>query len=148
MISLFRRLPGRPRSRAQALVEFALVAPVACMMMLGGLEMGWMVFNKSAGVNAAREAARTGSMGYSETVIIDVANRNTWGLQIQEVIYSVTDPNGVAKEWPTRAHKDILTVTTVMRYDSLTTVFNFVPGLRITEFRTPVVVAMENGPTP
>jgi len=60
MNRLFRSFgPGdRPRSRGQAMVEFALVAPLLFVMLLGIFEAGRFVLNLETLNNATREGAR------------------------------------------------------------------------------------------
>ena len=53
------RLPGdRRRSRGQALVEFALVAPLLFVLILGVIEAGRFIFFQELLNNATREGAR------------------------------------------------------------------------------------------
>lgn len=57
----------RRTSRGQALVEFALVIPVFFMLMFGLIDLGHFVYVSNALNQAAREAARVGSVvGYTE----------------------------------------------------------------------------------
>lgn len=53
---LVRRLSGRPQG--QALVEFALIAPLFLMVLVGVIVLGIVVFYNQQLSNAAREAAR------------------------------------------------------------------------------------------
>jgi Flp pilus assembly protein TadG len=48
-------------SRAQAIVEFAIVLPILLMLLFGILEVGRMIFTYAAVTNASREAVRFGS---------------------------------------------------------------------------------------
>ena len=52
----------RRRSRGQALVEFALVIPVFFMLLFGLIDLGHFVYVSNALNQAAREAARVGSV--------------------------------------------------------------------------------------
>jgi hypothetical protein len=57
----------KPGSRAQAMVEFAIVAPILFLMVIGIIEVGRMIFLYTAVTNASREAVRFGSaIGYDE----------------------------------------------------------------------------------
>jgi Flp pilus assembly protein TadG len=59
-----RKSPGSP---AQAMIEFAIVAPILFLMLLGILEVGRMTFLYAAVTNSSREAVRFGStVGYDE----------------------------------------------------------------------------------
>lgn len=54
--------PRHARSRGQALVEFALVLPIALMVLVGIIALGIGVFYQQEVTNAAREAARYASV--------------------------------------------------------------------------------------
>ena len=61
------RAQNKPAARAQAMVEFAIVAPVLFMMLFGVFEVGRMLYIYSAVNNASREAARYGSaLGFDD----------------------------------------------------------------------------------
>jgi hypothetical protein len=55
---LRQRLLGRERSRGQGLVEFALVAPMLFLLILGTIEAGRFIFYHEVMSNATREGAR------------------------------------------------------------------------------------------
>lgn len=62
---LLRHLSSK--SRAQAMVEFAIVLPILVMLLIGIFEVGRLVFAYAAVTNASREAARFGSaLGYDD----------------------------------------------------------------------------------
>ncbi len=50
----------RPRNRGQALVEFALVAPILVVLLVALFDLGRAVFAYNSVTNAAREGARLG----------------------------------------------------------------------------------------
>jgi Flp pilus assembly protein TadG len=52
----------RDRTRGQALVEFALVLPMFAMVLFGIIDLGRYVFSLNSMNEAAREAARAGSV--------------------------------------------------------------------------------------
>jgi len=52
----------KPRSRGQALVEFALVIPMFLLLIFGIVDIGRYVYTNNALNQAAREAARVGSV--------------------------------------------------------------------------------------
>jgi Flp pilus assembly protein TadG len=56
------RFLKRERSRGQALVEVALVAPVFFLMVFGTIDIGRVVWANDAVANAAREGARYASV--------------------------------------------------------------------------------------
>jgi Flp pilus assembly protein TadG len=52
---------GKSRSaRGQVLVEFALVLPLLCLLVIGLVEFGVLFYDKAMVDNASREGARTG----------------------------------------------------------------------------------------
>lgn len=58
---------SRQRRRGTSLVEFALIAPLLIMIMLGILEFAIIARNQLMLANAAREGARTLALGRSTT---------------------------------------------------------------------------------
>jgi Flp pilus assembly protein TadG len=46
--------------QGQAIVEFAFVLPILCLLLLGIIEFGVLFYNKAMTTNASREGARTG----------------------------------------------------------------------------------------
>jgi Flp pilus assembly protein TadG len=53
------RRPGRrPRTRGQALTEFALVLPVFLLVLSGILDFGFLLYSRMTVINAARDGAR------------------------------------------------------------------------------------------
>src|SRR5439155_17951438 len=63
-MNLKTRLQGntRRKSKAQGLLEFALILPILLMVLFGIIDMGWIAFNFSQVYNATREATRYGSV--------------------------------------------------------------------------------------
>lgn len=57
----FLAVKQKGRSKAQSMVEFALVLPILLMIVYGLLEVGRLIFIYSTVVSASREAARYGS---------------------------------------------------------------------------------------
>jgi len=57
-----KRLVTRRSTRGQSLVEFALVLPIFFLMLFGLIDMGRYVYLNSTLSQAAREAARVGSV--------------------------------------------------------------------------------------
>src|SRR5690349_5856372 len=86
--------------RAQAIIEFAIVAPILMALLIGIFEVGRMVFIYSAVTNASREAVRFGSaMGYDDqgyhkyrdcAGIMDRARRSAFFIPL---VLNTTDPN-------------------------------------------------------
>lgn len=73
------QLPGdtmhdrKHRERGAAAVEFALVLPMVLLLIFGSVEVGLMVQARSSASNAAREAVRFASLGYSTSEVESVA---------------------------------------------------------------------------
>ncbi len=55
-------MPGRGAANGQALVEFALVIPLFLLLLFGLVEVGRLIYLQNAFNEAAREAARYGSV--------------------------------------------------------------------------------------
>src|SRR4051812_6754998 len=68
-----QRAPTRPPSRGQALVEFALIAPVFLLLLVIALDFGRLFFTWIQVNNAAREAAAAGA--YAPTDIAQMTLR-------------------------------------------------------------------------
>ena len=47
-----------PSERGQGMVEFALVVPIFLLLVLGTVELGWLVYNNHTVSSATREGAR------------------------------------------------------------------------------------------
>ena len=62
-----------PRSRGQALVEFAVVIPVFLLVLSGMLDFGFMLYNRMTVINSAREGARAAVIVSDKTTIPVVA---------------------------------------------------------------------------
>ncbi len=102
-----RAYPARARRRlGGAVVEFALVLPFLCMIILGMLELGRAVNVKNILSDAARKACRTGikrDKGNSDIVgeVSNIMSDNgfTSGQfsppSVGSITITVTDPNGV-----------------------------------------------------
>ncbi|MHB1357607.1 MAG: TadE/TadG family type IV pilus assembly protein [Anaerolineae bacterium] len=56
-------------SKGQELVEYALILPILLALLLGIMELGVAVLNYNTMSNAAREAARTGTLTRDELAI-------------------------------------------------------------------------------
>ena len=81
-------------SRAQAMVEFAIVAPILFLLLFGIIEVGRMIFLYAAVTNSSREAVRFGSaVGYDDAGVIkykhcagirDVARRASYFMNLPD----------------------------------------------------------------
>jgi Flp pilus assembly protein TadG len=59
----------RRNERGASAVEFALVLPIMLMLVLGIIDFGLMIHEKTMLANAAREGARNGAISRNEAVI-------------------------------------------------------------------------------
>lgn len=74
----------------QAMVEMALVLPVLILIMFGIIEFG-RVFNSYLVVtNAAREAARVGVVGATDTEIINTVKNAAGTLKVSKLNWNIT----------------------------------------------------------
>ncbi len=71
---------GSGRIRGSSMVEFAFVAALLIFLLLGIMEMGFMMSNTLTLSNAAFEGARVASMGRSVQDVQDAINRATSSL--------------------------------------------------------------------
>lgn len=83
--------------RAQAMVEFAIAAPILFLLLLGVIEVGRMIFLYASVTNASREAVRYGSaVGYDDTGVIKYKHC----LAIQNIAKQVSfTPNAAVEIW-------------------------------------------------
>jgi len=68
-----RRSRRRPRTRGQALVEFALVLPAFLLVLSGILDFGFLLYSRMTVISAAREGARQAIIASDPTTIPGVA---------------------------------------------------------------------------
>lgn len=68
MIQITRR--SRSKRQGMALVEFALVLPVILAILMGIIEMGWLIKNQLTLANAVRDGARYAALGNTSTNVI------------------------------------------------------------------------------
>ena len=70
------------RTKAQTMVEFALILPILLMIIYGLLEVGRLIFIYSTVVSASREAARYGSATGLNVAGGDARYRDCAGIQV------------------------------------------------------------------
>lgn len=78
--------PRRPRSRGQALVEFALVFPIIALLAFGFIDVGRAVFTANTLTNAARQAARVAIVNQLDPVA------GPWECQANKPVEDPDDP--------------------------------------------------------
>ena len=129
---LFRRARGRDERGAIA-VEFALIAPILILLVLGIIEFGFSFHAWDATQNAAREGARLGAVDASPADIADRVRGTTDFLNPTELDVTVQcrRPPSVtfapcstsAADW---LEGDIVRVTVDYSYDFITPLPNLV----------------------
>lgn len=113
------RLPGRGRAAA-ATVEFAVVAPVFFVLVLGMLEVGRGLMVQHLLLNAARQGCRTGILpGNGNTQISSVVADTLSPASITAQSVSVT-VNGASADASTANSGDDLNVTLTVPIASVT----------------------------
>jgi hypothetical protein len=65
----------KQKTRAQSLVEFAILLPIFLLVVLGIFDLGRVIYTLSALHNAAREGARYGAIHHCDTAGIEAAAR-------------------------------------------------------------------------
>lgn len=110
------RRQARRHRRGAALVEFALVAPVFLLLIVGSIEFGRAIMVQEALTNASREGARVGVLDGALTSDVTTAvNTYLTGMSISGATTSVspTDPG-------TTTNGTQVTVTVSIPYSSVT----------------------------
>jgi Flp pilus assembly protein TadG len=82
------------RRRGAALVEFALVAPILIVLMLGIVEFAWFAKNQLSVSNAAREGARIASLGKSKNEIRERVRNSASPIEIPQVQLEYSEDSG------------------------------------------------------
>jgi Flp pilus assembly protein TadG len=89
--------PRGRRRRGVAAVEFAIVAPIFFMLVIGIIEVGRAIMVQQVLINASRVGARRAVMlSSSEQATIDAVTEFTSGVGVTSVIASVTPDPGTA----------------------------------------------------
>ena len=127
------------RRRGMAVVEFALVVPVLITLLLGIVEFGLLVRDNLTLANAAREGARSGSLGAKQDqirtrVTSAAAPLNLTTAQGGNIIIEQSVDNGATYTLPLADLASnnavpigsLLRVTAINRHQSLTGFFPFV----------------------
>lgn len=96
------RRPRKPSSRGQTLVEFALIAPLLFLLIIGIITLGIGVFYQQQVANAAREAARFAAIHSATSQCPTTSwldpNWSRVGPEIDQNTYYDCDPPGL--RWP------------------------------------------------
>lgn len=97
--------------KGQALVEFAIVLPILLLLVMGILQFGMMLNSYLTIENAAREGARTGIIGSSDSEIQNLIISTSPNLDPAKLKVTIT-PSGAA-----RKPGDTLTVKVTYNYE-------------------------------
>jgi Flp pilus assembly protein TadG len=110
------RLLGR-RRRGAAAVEFAMVAPVALLMILGSIEFGRAMFVHMLAVNTARTACRQASLSSATNDSVTTSAEDllsSLGISNAQVVILVDGEEG--QDLSTAAPAQPVTVTVTIPY--------------------------------
>lgn len=102
-----RKLLDRARERGAAAVEFALVLPVLVMILMGIIDFGMVTNAQAIVANAARDGARSASMGANSSVscrtavkaattLLGSADTGDCATSVPSVAVTCLDPDGNA----------------------------------------------------
>src|SRR3954465_2988251 len=83
---------GRQRTRAQSMVEFALVLPMLLLLVVGIIELGYILFVYAEVNNAAREGARSAAVHACPNLNDYVAIRDA----THQRLLAFVDPNAIS----------------------------------------------------
>lgn len=96
----WRAIAGRKRRRGAAVVEFAIVAPLFFLLVLGMIEYGRLVMVQQILTNAAREGARKAVLEGIGTSDVQTAVQNyLQGANIDEATVTVVTNSPVAPDY-------------------------------------------------
>ena len=128
MTHLMRSLFGEiaREARGNMMLEFALVLPVICLMLIGMVDLGRFGLQKSAMLQGAREGAQYGVMVQGDTANTNTTAQNATGLTgvtatstyFYECTAGVSVPAGTVCSGNT-ALKTYLTVTVTKAFSSI-----------------------------
>ncbi len=85
---------NRSRRRGVALLEFALVLPMLLILILGIMEFAWFAKNQQTVANAAREGARSASLGHTRDEIRTRVRNSAAPIRIPEVLLEYSQDSG------------------------------------------------------
>lgn len=97
--------------KGQALVEFAIVLPILLLLVMGILQFGMMLNSYLTIENAAREGARTGIIGSSDSEIQNLIISTSPNLDPAKLKVTITPSGAVRKPG------DTLTVKVTYNYE-------------------------------
>jgi len=94
------RLRTRGDERGSVIIEFALVAPLLLMIVMGVIDFGWMIDRNNMVNNVSRDAARVASLDGSYQQVSDTVTNelDSVGIDPQDVVVTITcaSPSGTS----------------------------------------------------
>lgn len=114
----------RRDSQGAAAVEFALVAPIVIVLLLGTIEFGFFFFLQGSAANAAREGARSYAIHLDQPSAADVAETEAES-RFYATSGTSTGATATAEVLPNADDPEQCWVTVTYTYDSLTGFFSF-----------------------
>lgn len=114
-----RRLNPRRRRRGAAIVEFAIIAPILFVLVMGSIEFGRAAMAKDLLANAARAGARTGALPNKSNA--DIKTQATTSLSDSGISGGTiaVAVNGGATDASAALQGDIIQVTVSVPYKSV-----------------------------
>ena len=127
----------RPGERGAAAVEFALVVPLLLMLVFGIVDFGYMVNRVSLVNNAARDAAREGSLAGTQASIAATATAALDGVPGTTVTVACRKPDGSdCASYAVDAASGGTTVVTINYEHQMITPISFIFGDSVNLSRT------------
>lgn len=133
-----RRVASRPGSaRGQSLVEFALVFPIALLVILAIFDMGRAVFIYNGLTNAAREGARLAIVNQTESAIADRVATMSIGAEVTNLgdadflafkVEDLDDGTTTATDCPTMVTGCVAVVTARAQWQAITPIIGSIVG--------------------
>jgi len=99
----------RRSGRGQGVVEFALVLPIALVLIIGVMDLGWYFFQYLTLSNIARKAARKASVGMSDADVRSLIMTQST-IKPSAIDIQVKKPDGTAVDASNRDENNIVTV--------------------------------------
>ena len=113
-------------TRAQALVELALVLPLIVAIICSIFEFSWAFFNVTQLEHAVIAGARSGILGASDAEIQELVTKSSARMPISTVAIVIRDTDGETYPADTRMRGLKIRVTAQLTYKSLTPIFEWV----------------------
>lgn len=124
--------------RGAAAVEFALVVPLLLMLVFGIVDFGYMINRSSMVNNAARDAAREGSLHGTQADITATATSSLGGVPNTTISVSCSKPDGTTcgASYDTDAASGGTSVVTISYEHQMITPISFIFGDSVNLSRT------------